>query len=82
MKSNWQIIAEFIKVSWPISLASVVYSSQIVITLYYIRIKGSLRDMSAVGLANMMISTFGTCVLQGMNGGVETLVSQANGSGN
>lgn len=55
---------------------------QVTVTLYYIHLKGSQAEMSAVGLANMIVATFGTCTLQGINGGLETLVSQANGSGN
>lgn len=82
MKSKFAIIWEFIKISLPLSLSSMIYFFQVTITLYYIRLKGTQYEMSAVGLANMIVATFGTTVLQGINGGLETLVSQANGSGN
>ena len=59
-----------------------VYLCQILVVLYYINLQGNHTLMSAVGLGNMIISTFGVSFFYGLNGSVETLVSQANGAGN
>ena len=37
--------------------------------------------MAAIGLGNMTKLLLGTTILQGLNGGIETYVSQAVGAG-
>ena len=37
---------------------------------------------AAIGLGNMIVGGFAISILYGLNGSVETLVSQANGAGN
>jgi MATE family multidrug resistance protein len=46
---------------------------------------GHLNDpakLAGVGLGNLIINMFGVAIIVGMNGALETLVSQAYGSGN
>jgi len=42
---------------------------------------GNAETMAAIGLGNMTKLMLGTTILQGLNGGIETFVSQAVGAG-
>ena len=81
-KSRYEIIKEFLSLSLPISLSSLAYFAQITVALYLISKTGDVHMLSAVGLGDMILKTFGIAFFYGMNSGIETLVSQAVGAGN
>ena len=82
MRTTSSVIKSFLTISVPITISSMIYFFEITITLYYISLSKDIKQLSAVGLGNMILTTFGVCVFYGLNGSVETLVSQANGANN
>jgi len=78
LKKTWIVI----KLAVPAIICTLMYFLQEIINIYYVSHLNSTELLSAVGLGNLIQNAFITACLQSFNSVLETLVSQAAGSGN
>ena len=65
----------------PAILGSLVCFSQETINLMFIGSLNETKPLAAIGMGNIFINLFGCSIYFGINGAIDTLVSQANGAG-
>ena len=63
-------------------LGSMAYFFQVTVALFLISRTGDVKELSIVGLGDMVLKMFGISFYFGLNSSIETLVSQASGAGN
>lgn len=71
-----------LKLGLPSIAAVAIFEIQVLINIYYVSHLGDKSYISAVGLGNMILNSMILSSLQGINSNIETLVSQAYGTGN
>ena len=64
----------------PASLGAIISFSQETMNLLFIGSLNKTIPLAAVGLGNLFINMLGVAIFFGLNGALETLVSQAHGA--
>lgn len=69
------------KTAIPASLGAFIGFSQETINLIFIGMQHDAAQLAAIGLGNLFVTMIGYAVFYGLNGALESLVSQAKGAG-
>ena len=82
VKSNGSLVSIILKQAIPGMFCMFVLQLQQIINLIFVGHMNDAKLLAGVGMGNLIMSVFGLSIILGLNGALETLISQAYGNRN